>query len=128
LLYSPVIENDPYGPVHVNVLSQQASPESLWNAVRHMLRTRKENPAFGGGSFEWLDAQDPRIAAFRRIQGGNSITAVHNLSTSSAPFMAPPDAVLRATDILTGKDYRVESNTPLDLEPYQYLWLIEKAT
>ncbi len=123
-LYSPVIEADPYDPSRVNVAAQQADPSSLWSAMRHMLRVRKEHSAFGRGSLAWVDSSDDRIAAYRRQYREDRILAVHNLSDSPVTFSSAVEGASHFSDLLTGKVFpRAENHLNLDLSPYQYLWL-----
>jgi maltose alpha-D-glucosyltransferase/alpha-amylase len=123
-LYAPVIQDPEYSPERVNVVAQQADPDSLWNAIRHMLLTRRGHDLFGLGSIEWLESQDSRIAAYRRQYGQESIVAVHNLSAVSVPLQPDPRLPASATDLLTGQSYALGLDAPSpSLEPYQYVWL-----
>ena len=84
LLYAPVIEGDEYGPGRVSVAEERRDPGSIWNAVRHMLQTRKPHSVFGWGEFSWLDVGNERIAAYRRRHDSEEVLAIHNLSDSPA--------------------------------------------
>ncbi len=123
-LYAPVIASDEYGPSRVNVAAQKADPNSLWHAVRHMLHTRRGHPAFGSGTFEWIDAQDGGIAAYRRSSGADTVLAIHNLGDGPASFVPGLDVLSTMTDLLTGDAHHLHPETPLRLEAYQYLWLV----
>ena len=121
LLYAPVIEDPDYAPSRLNVEQQRADPNSLWNAIHHMMMVRKHQHAFGRGEFEWVDVQNLSIAAFRRTYKAESIIAIHNLSgaqqiisyetSRSANFL---------TDLLTENTFALER---IELTPYQFVWL-----
>ena len=49
-LFSPIIKDDVFGPLVVNVEKQRHDPTSLWNTIRKMLAVRKQHPCFRLGS------------------------------------------------------------------------------
>jgi maltose alpha-D-glucosyltransferase / alpha-amylase len=124
-LYSPVIDDDIYGPSRVNVEDQRAKADSLWNAVRHMIAVRKEHPVFGRGEFEWTGIENPRIAAFKRSLPEESIFAFHNLGDSAQKVsyeIKKPFGKL--TDLLNNAEFNVnDGRVEFELAPYQFLWL-----
>lgn len=120
-LYSPVIDDENYSPKRVNVEAQRADSDSLWNAIRHMIAVRKEYSEFGRGSFEWVDFQNPHVAAFRRTYQRESTIAIHNLSDSSQSLsLKTKKSANMLTDLLTKKSIDF---TKVELAPYQFLWL-----
>ncbi len=124
-LYTPIINDDVYGPGRVNVISQRADPKSLLNAIRHMLATRKQHRAFGWGEFQWIDFRNDAVAAFQRTYHDETIFAIHNLSAErqkvSCQIKKPVNGM---TDLLTQKKFiPVKENLEIELIPYQYLWL-----
>lgn len=124
-VYAPVIESDVYGPARVNVKSQRADPDSLWNVIRHMIAIRKQHRIFGWGQFEWIDLQNDAIAAFQRTYNNETILALHNLSAVNQKIHYPiKKPVNSLTDLLTQKQFiPVKENLEVELAPYQYLWL-----
>jgi maltose alpha-D-glucosyltransferase/alpha-amylase len=120
-LYSPIISDENYSPDRINVQAQRADPNSLWNAIRHMIAVRKEYPAFGRGDFEWIDLQNPSIAAFKRIYQGESVIAIHNLSDAPQTFpfntKKPANSL---TDLLSKQIFDAKT---IELASYQFLWL-----
>ena len=121
-LYAPLINDKTYSAEHVNVESQRADPDSLWNAIRRMIVIRKSQPEFGRGDFEWLDFQNPSIAAFQRIHQGQSVLVIHNLSdtqqTISLKIKKPATSL---ADLLSQNSFFSQ----IELAPYQFLWLKE---
>jgi maltose alpha-D-glucosyltransferase/alpha-amylase len=124
-LYAPVIKDEVYGPAKVNVELQRAQPDSLLNTIRHMIAIRKGQPAFGRGEFEWMDVENPGIAAFRRTHEDASVLAIHNLSDrEQALLLSIKKSVTSMTDLLTQRNFAPAGETlQLTLEPYQYVWL-----
>jgi len=124
-LYSPVIDDDVYGPGRVNVDFQRRDPNSMSQTIRHMLAIRKQYHAFGRGEFEWLDCQNDQIAGFQRTYEGEQILTIHNLSDvrQKIPLKIKRSAQL-LTDLLTQKEFSFDNEGfDLELTPYQYLWL-----
>ena len=124
-LYTPVIDDKTYGPARVNVQSERADPDSLWNAIRHMIATRKQHRVFGWGQFEWIDAQSEAIAAFQRSYQGESILAIHNLSDADQKISFSTKKPGHFwTELLTQKEFATTNgNLEITLMPYEYLWL-----
>jgi maltose alpha-D-glucosyltransferase / alpha-amylase len=124
-LYAPIIDDQAFSPWRVNVASQRADPDSLLNAIRHMISTRTKNHEFGRGDFQWLDFQNSSIAAFKRTYQGESILAIHNLSDiiqNISYEIKKPARIL--TDQLTSKEFTSRNGRiELELAPYQFLWL-----
>ncbi|MGE5249760.1 MAG: maltose alpha-D-glucosyltransferase [Bacteroidota bacterium] len=127
-LYSPVVRGIPYGAQDVNAEAQQRDPVSLWNTIRGMVAIRKQHPAFGRGSFKWLDLQNDHIAPFQRSLGGELILALHNLSDSEQAVELPENLRGSYTDLLSGRTLDLSpGSTSLTLAPFQYLWLNRQA-
>ena len=127
-LYLPIINDDVYGPGNVNVKNERQDPGSLWNAIRRMLKTRKQHLSFGVGELEWVDCRNDRIAAFRRSTKEESILVIHNLNDSNENIhiQSSDRGVLR--EILTDKLYKTLGDQfSTKLGPYQFLWLKEKS-
>ena len=75
-LYAPVIEGDAVRPESgQRRRCARTIQNSIWNAVRHMLQTRKAHVALGLGTFSWVDLEDQRIAAYHRRYGSEDILA-----------------------------------------------------
>src|SRR5688500_9284645 len=83
-LIRPVIADGGYGYPHVNVAAQRSDPSSLLNVVERLIRTRKECPEIGWGTWHILEAEDPRVFAHCCEWRGGAILAIHNLSSEPA--------------------------------------------
>ena len=64
----------------VNVESQQANPNLLLWWMKRLIGLRKQSPAFGRGSLEFLYPDNSKVLAFVRTYGEQSILVVANLS------------------------------------------------
>src|SRR6266576_1003083 len=60
-LYLPPIMDSVYGFQAVNVEAQLRTPTSFLRWLRRFIELRKEHPVFGLGSYEALEADNPRI-------------------------------------------------------------------
>jgi maltose alpha-D-glucosyltransferase/alpha-amylase len=79
-LYSPVIVDPVYGYQAVNVEAQERIPGSLLHWTRRIIRVRREYPAFGRGTLEFLHPENRHVLAYLREHDGVSILCVANLS------------------------------------------------
>ena len=79
-LYSPVIVDPVYGYGAINVEAQERVPGSLLNWMRRILNVRRDHPAFGRGSLEFLHPDNTRVLAYLRQHEGVTILCVANLS------------------------------------------------
>jgi maltose alpha-D-glucosyltransferase/alpha-amylase len=116
-LYSPIVDDDIYGPSRVNVETQIQDPDSLWSAIQRMIAIRKKHPVFGWGEFEWVDFDNKAVAAYKRSYKGKKILVVQNLDINAHTITVTNDA----TDLIT--DTQV-SRGSISIEPFQYLWLL----
>ena len=79
-LYLPPIVDPEYHYEAVNVEAQQGNPQSLLNWMKRLIALRKEHPAFGRGSLEFLHPENRKVLAFVRRYEGETILVVANLS------------------------------------------------
>ena len=84
-LYLPVIMDPIYGYQVTNVEAQLASSTSLLHWTRRMIEVRKQNPAFGLGTFEDLGGSNPSVLSFVREFGDDIVLCVNNLSRFPQP-------------------------------------------
>ena len=79
-LYFPIIVDPPYGYQTVNVEAQESTVTSLLQWVRSIVRLRRQNQAFGRGTFEPLAPANRRVLAFLRRWEDQVILCVNNLA------------------------------------------------
>ncbi|HEY3872036.1 MAG TPA: maltose alpha-D-glucosyltransferase [Actinocrinis sp.] len=65
-LYLPVIMDPVFGYQATNVEAQMTSTSSLLHWTKRMIEIRKQNPAFGMGSYRELGSTNPSVLAFVR--------------------------------------------------------------
>ena len=76
----PIIIDPEYHYEAVNVEAQQNNVHSLLWWMKRLLALRKRHQAFGRGSLEILDSDNPRMLAFVRSGGDEHLLVVANLS------------------------------------------------
>jgi len=126
-LYAPVVDDAVFGWQRVNVSALRADTGSLWHTLRKLLSVRKGQPAFGQGSFQFLECENRSILPIVRTFNGETILAVHNLSSQPQPVQLD----LRRWRDMHAHDLIFEQVFPsvsdgvyaLTLQPYQYAWL-----
>ncbi|RZS87069.1 trehalose synthase [Motilibacter rhizosphaerae] len=84
-LYLPLIMDPIYGYQVTNVEAQMASSTSFLHWTRRMIQIRKQNPAFGMGSFDDLGGSNPTVLSFMRVFGDDVVLCVNNLSRFPQP-------------------------------------------
>lgn len=84
-LYLPTIMDPVYGYQVTNVEASMASPSSLLHWTRRMIEIRKQNPAFGLGSYNELPSSNPAVIAFTREYKDDLVLCVHNFSRFAQP-------------------------------------------
>ena len=134
-LYEPVIDDDTYGYQYVNVAAQQADPNSLWYAIRHMLTMRRHYRAFGRGAFAFALPDNEAVLAFWRIysedgtQGEASERFLILANLTDEPQHTALDLAEYAgttpIDVLTDEAWTEIQPSPYDLSlaPYAFHWL-----
>jgi len=107
----PVIMDAVYGYQSTNVEAQMASSSSLLHWTKRMIEIRRQNPAFGLGSYQELGSTNPSVLAF-----------IRELPASEAPRGAgrEDDLVLCVMNLS-----RFPQPTELDLRAYQAIEPVE---
>lgn len=134
-LYEAVIDDEVFGYRHLNVIQQQADPNSLWYAIRHMLAVRRNYRAFGRGTFEFVLPENEAILGYwREVDGTEDVPGEHerflvlaNLTDEPQPGELDLSAFAGSEpiDVLTGTRWPAIGAEPyrFELAPYGYHWL-----
>jgi maltose alpha-D-glucosyltransferase/alpha-amylase len=119
-LYTPLIADEVFGPMQVNVAAQRDVPGSLFHTIQRMIFVRKQHPAFGRGDFHWVEAGSQSIAAYTRHFQGETLLMINNLSDLQQIAQVSGTYL----EVLSGNSLELDSS--LTIQPYQYLWLLKK--
>ena len=84
-LYLPVVTDPEYHYEAVNVEAQLSNSQSLLWWMKRLIALRRQHPAFGRGSLEFLEPENRKVLAFVRRLGEERILVVANLSRFSQP-------------------------------------------
>lgn len=115
-----------YGPGEVNVSSQRADPGSLLNWVAGAVRTRRQIPELGAGSWSVLDTGDDAVLGHCCEMEDSCFVALHNLAGERRSIELEHAAAESLFEVLTAPDAAVEHDDErlrVDLPRYGYLWL-----
>ncbi|OJW00829.1 MAG: maltose alpha-D-glucosyltransferase [Chloroflexi bacterium 54-19] len=82
-LYCPVITDPLYNYIARNVAAEANNSSSFLNWMQRVLQIRRKYPVFGRGQIRFLDPSNPRVLAYLRSDGKNTILVVNNLSRFS---------------------------------------------
>jgi maltose alpha-D-glucosyltransferase/alpha-amylase len=126
-LWAPVINDPHFGFFHVNVYDQRRLSGSLLNWTRRILAVRKEHPAFGRGSMEFVLPEQKEVLGYVRRYQEDVVLAVVNLSPrfQQASLDLSPFLGATVTDLFDRSPFPdvTESAYSLTLQPYGYYWL-----
>ncbi|HEY1418533.1 MAG TPA: maltose alpha-D-glucosyltransferase, partial [Myxococcaceae bacterium] len=84
-LFLPVIADTVYGYQALNVEAQEASPSSLLNWVREIIRVRKQHPAFWMGKLRFVNPPNRKVMAFVRTSPEETLLCLCNLARGAQP-------------------------------------------
>lgn len=74
----------------VNVTTERADPDSLWNWYRNLIALRKTDRSVSDGRMQMLDRRNPHVLSFARIDGsGRSVVVALNLSATPRTVSLP---------------------------------------
>ncbi|MGC9467208.1 MAG: maltose alpha-D-glucosyltransferase [Anaerolineae bacterium] len=126
-LYEPVIDDETYGYENVNVMAQDADPDSMLNWTRRALGVRKQHPVFGSGALTLLSPENLAVLAYLRTHEDEALLVINNLSSE------PQEVTLdlgdyegrELEDLFTGErlETRASASCSLSLSRYGYRWL-----
>jgi maltose alpha-D-glucosyltransferase/alpha-amylase len=108
----------------VNVVNQLADSDSLFHSISRMINARKEHHAFGSGTMQWIQTDNPSFAVYQRQYEGENLLIVNNLTESSQTVSLSSEHKAGYVDLLSDAEYQIE--TSLTLEAYAHLWLRKK--
>ncbi|HEX8455669.1 MAG TPA: maltose alpha-D-glucosyltransferase [Longimicrobium sp.] len=125
-LFLPPITDTQYGFQAINVEAQERSPFSLLNWTKRLIAVRKQHHAFGRGTIEFLQPENPHVLAYIREYEGDAILVVNNLSgTAQAVQLDLTRFAGRIPVELLGQtSFLPIDETPyaLTLSPYGFFW------
>lgn len=125
-LYLPVIIDPEYHCQTVNVEAQQNNPHSLLWWMRRLIALRQRFKAFGRGTLEMLYPDNPKVLAFVRRYGEETILVVANLSrfVQYAELDLSPYAGLTPVELFGRSRFPVAGTAayPFTLGPHAFYW------
>jgi len=111
---------------HAGRWNDMASPEGyIYNELLRLLALRRDQPALAGGDLEVIDTGNPHLLGYIRQHAGRRLLII-------ASFSEQPQTLAANRLRLYGLGYRfvdlnmgasVSAAEPLQLAPYQFLWL-----
>jgi maltose alpha-D-glucosyltransferase / alpha-amylase len=126
-LIRPVISGGQFGYETVNVDRQRADDGSLLAWFERMVRTLRECPEFGAGSWTLLDPGAEAVLALRFEAPSGTVVALSNLRDEPCQIdlgqELPPDT--RLLEMFANRRYQqnVDNLATLELDGWGYRWL-----
>jgi maltose alpha-D-glucosyltransferase/alpha-amylase len=124
----PLVTDSRFGPDRVNVASQRRDPRSLLNWMERAIRTRKELPELGWGTWKVLDTDQPGVLAHRCDWHGQAVLVLHNLGPKPVQVLLElgdeVEAGRQLAELLADQRYEpAETGQSLALDGLGYRWL-----
>lgn len=109
----------------------------IYNNVKEMIDSRKENPAISRGNLNILKTKRQEVFAYTRTLKNDKILVINNLSNEKiiAEVDFPVNTIikqgaksLKFKNLLNNRDYKAEISITnrkifIPLQPYEFLWL-----
>jgi len=122
-LVRPVIAGE-YGYQQINVATEQRDPNSLINWMERLIRTRKQCPEFGVGSWQILETDEPCVFAHCCKWEDKAVIALHNLADRACRVTLKSQDDKHLIDVFGDRQYELLSDEShsIPLEAYGYRW------
>jgi maltose alpha-D-glucosyltransferase/alpha-amylase len=121
-LTAPVVTKGPFGYRQVNVEAQTDDPESLLNAIKRLIRLRRECPEWGSGLYRILHTGEPGIFVHSCEWKGKRLVAAHNLTDKSGVVRLEHEPHSALDPLCSSHDREAPDSPRLELAPYGYVW------
>lgn len=130
-LYLPVILDPPYHYESVNVDVQTKNPSSLLWWSRRIINIRKKYKAFGRGSLQFINTDNAKVLAFKRIYQNETILVIANLSRYHQPAELDLEEFkgLQPVELFSKNRFpEIKTGTPylFTIAPYDCQWYLIK--
>jgi maltose alpha-D-glucosyltransferase / alpha-amylase len=124
-LFRPAIDHGDYSYHQLNVRDQQKKPDSFLNWLCSLIRTRKQNPVIGAGSWHILKPLNDKTAAWYFQDGKSPLMIVCNLSGEEVYTKIVADFIPQTMkDIFADSEYEDPKDlNNLLLNPYGFRWI-----
>ncbi len=125
-LFLPLIVDPVYGYQAINIEAQLRTPTSLLKWMKRIIAVRKKTRVFGRGTLRFLRPANETVVAHVRSYEGETVLAVHNLSSAAQPVELDLRAWAGYTPIemLGESRFSTIGTQPyvITLGPYGYYW------
>jgi maltose alpha-D-glucosyltransferase / alpha-amylase len=127
-LYFPVITDPEYHYEAINVEAQQGNSSSLWWWMKQMIAQRKALTPLGRGDIRFLTPDNPKVLAFERTLGDETVLVVANLSrrTQAVEIDLSHHEGIDPVEIFGRTPFPAVGDLPYFLTPgpYQFYWFL----
>jgi maltose alpha-D-glucosyltransferase/alpha-amylase len=123
--FRPLVSEPEFAPASVNVAQQRRDPQSLLNWTERMIRTRKECPEIGWGSFKVLPSGSPEVLVLRYDWRRNGLVTLHNFADARRKVVLKlegPDG-RQLVDVFAERHSSADNGAhEVALPPYGWRW------
>jgi maltose alpha-D-glucosyltransferase/alpha-amylase len=121
----PVIDDEEFGFRRVNVADQRRDQNSLLNWTERIIRTRKECPEIGWGSWKLVTRLPEAVLGIRYEWNERSTAILHNFSDRPVTVGVPAQGCDLFVNLLSQERHHASKSGrhTIEIEPYGYRWL-----
>ncbi len=101
----------------------------VFEGYRHLLRVRREHPAFHPNARQRILSLDEGLFTVQReAAGGKFLIAVVNITDHRIDVRLPIPSPFQWTDLISGRTYSTTDRVlSMSLQPYEFLWLVNAS-
>jgi maltose alpha-D-glucosyltransferase / alpha-amylase len=126
-LVRPLVDDGPFSYTRVNVEAQHGDPSSLLEAVRNLIRARRECIEIGRGAWQVLETESEQMLVYQCTWRDSLILLAHNLGAHEQSTVVDlRDHRGETISLVVGKCNAYEElerkRYRINLPPYGYAW------
>ena len=103
----------------INVAHDRAQPDGVFQFYQDLIALRRNNATIQEGSFTPIEAENPKVFAYMRHLGDETIYIFANFTGEGATAVVPTSLIEGAETLLNNTDRPIEISAQMELEPYQ---------
>ena len=130
-LHVPVIDEGEFSYTKVNVQSNENNPNSIFNFIKKLIKTRKKYKALGLGDYRFFESNHDSVMIFNRFTDDEEIVTMYNFSDSAITIQFRHDNYKNKVlvDTFSGEEISYGTGDSLDitLNDFEFKWFFIKS-
>ncbi len=127
-LNTPVISEGEFDYKKINVNTQEMDPDSIFNFIKKLIKTRKKYKCLGLGDYRFFESNHDSVMIFNRFTDDEEIVTMYNFSDSPITIQFRHDSYKNKKLFDTFNDQEVEYGSgdfmELTLDAFEFKWYL----